>query len=334
MQEGCSFMPCTAGARSSFNQLSCRITGSLDTALFHAAWQQLIDRHPVMRTSFHWEEFDKPMQVVHAHATLPWVQDDWRDLPEHEQRTRWQAHLESDRGVSRSIARRSCAVAWRASPPTRTCSAGATTTSCRWLVPVARHRRDLPGVWRARARRAAGAPPVRPYRDYIQWLQQHEPQAAQQYWTRYLEGFRSPTRCPRPHAQADERFGPRSAGRPVGRPERAPAAIRHHVTSIRSRKRRALVLSRYSGETDVVFGAVVSGRGAPLPGIEAMLGLFINTVPVRVRVDPRQPLVPWLKMIQARVAARAPFEHTRCPTSSAAAKCRRRRRCSRATSRS
>ncbi|WP_187507520.1 condensation domain-containing protein, partial [Pantoea agglomerans] len=58
-------------ARSSFNQLGCRITGSLDPALFQAAWQQLIDRHPVMRTSFHWEEFDKPMQVVHAHATLP-----------------------------------------------------------------------------------------------------------------------------------------------------------------------------------------------------------------------------------------------------------------------
>ena len=50
----------------------------------------------------------------------------------------------------------------------------------------------------------------------------------------------------------------------------------------------------------MVFGAVVSGRGAPLPGIEAMLGLFINTVPVRVRVDPRQPLVPWLKMIPVR----------------------------------
>ena len=65
-------MPCTvSGARSSFNQLSCRITGSLDTALFHAAWQQLIDRHPVMRTSFHWEEFDKPMQVARArHAAV------------------------------------------------------------------------------------------------------------------------------------------------------------------------------------------------------------------------------------------------------------------------
>ncbi|MFP3616909.1 condensation domain-containing protein, partial [Paraburkholderia sp. SIMBA_050] len=71
--------------------------------------------------------------------------------------------------------------------------------------------------------------------------------------------------------------------------------------------------SRYSGETDVVFGAVVSGRGANLPGIETMLGLFINTVPVRVRVDPRQPLAAWLKMIQARVAARAQFEHTPLP---------------------
>ena len=209
MQEGMLFMPCTvSGARSSFNQLSCRITGSLDTALFHAAWQQLIDRHPVMRTSFHWEnsdkpmrragctttgatcrntssfnqlrlpdhrqprhalfhaawrqlidrhpvmrtsfhweEFDKPMQVVHAHATTG-------ATCRNEQRTRWQAHLKQ-----LADDRRSCAVAWRASPPTRTCSAGATTTCADgWCLSLVIDEIFQVYGALARARRAPGAP--------------------------------------------------------------------------------------------------------------------------------------------------------------------------------
>ncbi|WP_080427097.1 non-ribosomal peptide synthetase [Burkholderia ubonensis] len=310
------------GARSSFNQLSCRIAGSLDPALFHAAWQQLVDRHPVMRTSFHWEAFDKPMQVVHAHATLPWVQDDWRDLPEDQQRARWSAHLESDLAEGFALDR-------------------APLVRCR-LVRVAEdahlfswsHHHILADGWclslvieeifqvyGALTRGLPPAlPPVRPYRDYIQWLQQREPQAAQQYWTRYLEGFRTPTPLPTAaRAQAGERFGEGLAQVQADLSADLSArlrqfAARHHVTlNTLAQAAWALVLSRYSGETDVVFGAVVSGRGANLPGIETMLGLFINTVPVRVRVDPRQPLAPWLKMIQARVAARAPFEHTPLP---------------------
>ncbi|RXV65673.1 amino acid adenylation domain-containing protein [Burkholderia stabilis] len=310
------------GASSSFNQLGCRITGSLDPALFQAAWQQLIDRHPVMRTSFHWEEFDKPMQVVHAHATLPWVQDDWRDLPDHEQRARWRAHLDRDLAEGFALDR-------------------APLVRCR-LVRVAEHAYlfswshhhiladgwclslVIEEIFEAYRALTHGVPPalpaVRPYRDYIQWLQQREPQAAQQYWARYLEGFHSPTPLPTSaRADAGERFGEGLAQVQADLSADLSArlrqfAARHHVTlNTLAQAAWALVLSRYSGETDVVFGAVVSGRGANLPGIESMLGLFINTVPVRVRVDPRQPLVPWLKMIQARVAARAPFEHTPLP---------------------
>ncbi|SCZ39646.1 MULTISPECIES: non-ribosomal peptide synthetase [Burkholderia] len=310
------------GSRSSFNQLSCRIAGSLDPASFHAAWQQLVDRHPVLRTSFHWEEVDKPMQVVHAHATLPWVQDDWREVPEREQRARWSAHLEADLAEGFALDR-------------------APLVRCR-LVRIAddahlfswSHHHILADGWclslvieeifHVYGALLRGAPPalapVRPYRDYIQLLQQGDPQAAQQYWKRYLEGFRSPTPLPNAaRAGASERFGQGLAQVQADLSADLSArlrqfAARHHITlNTLAQAAWALVLSRYSGETDVVFGAVVSGRGVNLPGIETMLGLFINTVPVRVRVDPRQPLVPWLKMIQARVAARAPFEHTPLP---------------------
>ncbi|WP_175804707.1 non-ribosomal peptide synthetase [Burkholderia ambifaria] len=310
------------GTRSSFNQLSCRITGSLDTALFHAAWQQLVDRHPVMRTSFHWEEFDKPMQVVHAHATLPWVQDDWRDLPEDEQRTRWSAHLDNDLAEGFALDRAPlvrCRLARVAADAYLFSWSHHHILADGWCLSLVIE--EIFQAYGALTRGLPSAlPPVRPYRDYIQWLQQREPQAAQQYWTRYLEGFRSPTPLPTAaRAETSERFGQGLAQVQADLSADLSArlrqfAARHHVTlNTLAQAAWALVLSRYSGETDVVFGAVVSGRGANLPGIETMLGLFINTVPVRVRVDPRQPLAAWLKMIQARVAARAQFEHTPLP---------------------
>ena len=65
-----------------------------------------------------------------------------------------------------------------------------------------------------------------------------------------------------------------------------------------------MLLSRYSGEEDVVFGGVVSGRPAALPGVETMVGMFINTLPVRVRVDDAEPLAAWLQRLQARQLAR------------------------------
>ena len=72
----------------------------------------------------------------------------------------------------------------------------------------------------------------------------------------------------------------------------------------------ALLLGRHSGLADVVFGLTVSGRPADLQGVESMVGMFINTLPVRVRVDPGEPLVPWLRRLQAQQAELRQFEYT------------------------
>src|SRR5262249_24057282 len=72
----------------------------------------------------------------------------------------------------------------------------------------------------------------------------------------------------------------------------------------------ALLLSRYSGEADVVFGATSSGRSVDLPGLETMVGLFINTLPVRAEVQPDAALVPWLEQLQERQAAQLPYSYS------------------------
>src|SRR5919107_1532119 len=72
----------------------------------------------------------------------------------------------------------------------------------------------------------------------------------------------------------------------------------------------ALLLARRSGEEDVAFGVVVSGRPAELPGVESAIGPFINTIPLRARLAPGDRLVPWLAALQERQLEARRFEHS------------------------
>ncbi|PLZ79722.1 hypothetical protein CBP16_15920, partial [Fischerella thermalis WC217] len=72
----------------------------------------------------------------------------------------------------------------------------------------------------------------------------------------------------------------------------------------------ALLLNRYSGEADVLFGVTVSGRPAALPKAESMVGLFINTLPFRVKVDPEAFLLPWLKQVQVQQVETRQYEYS------------------------
>jgi hypothetical protein len=79
------------------NQLSCVLRGSLQPELFQQVWQALVDSEPVLRTSFHSQDLEKPLQVVHKQAVLPWMFEDWRGLPAAAQKERWRQSIESDR---------------------------------------------------------------------------------------------------------------------------------------------------------------------------------------------------------------------------------------------
>ena len=151
------------------------------------------------------------------------------------------------------------------------------------------------------------------YRDYIQWLQRQDLAGAEDFWRRSLRGFTAPT----PLWEDQEDRGESGRGeRVLGIAEELTAALgalarRHQMTlSTLLEGVWGLLLARRSGEDDVVFGATVSGRSAPIPGIESMVGLFINTLPVRLRVNRDEPLGPWLAGLREQHAARLQHEHT------------------------
>ena len=99
---------------------------------------------------------------------------------------------------------------------------------------------------------------------------------------------------------------------PEDRTERLRACARRHGLTLNTLVQGAwaILLARSTGEQDVVFGATVSGRPADLPDVERIVGLFINTLPVRVRVDDRRAMVPWLQELQERQVAREGYAYT------------------------
>ena len=80
-----------------FMQFTCTFQGDLHAPALEQAWQQTLDRHPVLRTGFMWQGRDKPLQVVRRQVGLPWAQEDWRGLSPDEQQARLASFLRSDR---------------------------------------------------------------------------------------------------------------------------------------------------------------------------------------------------------------------------------------------
>nr|QEO73861.1 condensation domain-containing protein [uncultured bacterium] len=158
-------------------------------------------------------------------------------------------------------------------------------------------------------------PRPRSYRDYIGWLQQQDLNAAESYWRKRLAGFTRPVGL-----ELEPPSGERPEGG-YGQSERFLTETSTKALEALAREQQvtlntvvqgawAVLLSRYSGERDVVYGVTVAGRPAELAGVEQMVGLFINTLPLRVQVESGVELGPWLQQLQAEQAEMRQYEYS------------------------
>ncbi len=303
-----------------FEQLVCSLHGSLDTAAFARAWQQVIDRHTVLRTAFAWKRLDKAMQAVHRQVSLPLEQLDWRDLSPAEQERALEQHRAAERREGFDLSR---------APLLRLTLIRTGEQAYRllwshhhilldgWSMPIL--LREVFTLYAAYAQgRTVGLPPARPYRDYIAWLGEQDMTAAETFWRKTLAGFTAPTalRLPAPGADRLPPGQPRMAEQEIRLSVEETAEVQNLVRgqgltlSTVVQAAWALLLSRYSGEQDVVFGATVSGRPAALTGADRMVGLFINTLPVRAQLAPQAEVLPWLRQFQAELAEARQYEYS------------------------
>jgi len=154
-----------------------------------------------------------------------------------------------------------------------------------------------------------------PYRDYIAWLHQQDLSAAESFWRQTLKGFAAPTAIARGNIVAGNRL--ESSGQQqvifsaTATAALQSAALQHQLTlNTLVQAAWALLLSRYSGEEDVVFGTVVSGRPPELMGAESVVGLFVNPLPVRVKIDPQDFILSCLKELQAQQVKARQYEYS------------------------
>ncbi|WP_158623685.1 non-ribosomal peptide synthetase [Corallococcus llansteffanensis] len=319
MQQGMLFHALlTPDAPAYFVQTSWRLHAALDPAAFRRAWDAVVAHHPILRTGFRWEGLDAPLQVVHAQAHLPWEERDWRGLSDAEQRGRLEVFLTEDRVRGFELQR----------PPLMRVTLVRLGDSA-WQLVWSQHHllldgwslglllQDLFAVYDSLLRGAPARLPPRPaFRDYIAWLTRQPSTELERFWRESLRGFTAPTPLPGdqgPVPTGDARREMDERVRKLSEPATAAVqgfARRHQLTlNTLARAAWALVLGRWSGEDDVVFGATVAGRPTELPGAEAMVGLFINALPVRVRLPRDADVLGWLQQLQAQQAEQGPYEH-------------------------
>src|SRR6267378_495132 len=319
MQQGMLF-ECLSAPESGvyIQQLVCTLRGNLDISAFQIAWQQVLDRHSALRTLFVWNRGEKPLQVVRRKVDLPFEFQEWTRIPQAERQEPWRSLLEADRarGFTFSDAPLLRVVLLQTAHNTyRLLFSFHHLILDGWSLPLL-YKEVFDVYGRQIDCQRFSAAPVRPYRDYIRWLQTRDPSEAQTYWRGALRGFDAPTQIADNSAKLQNANGNICFERQIqfSSSETAclQAAARQQglTLSILVQAAWAILLSRHSCEQDVVFGLTVSGRSADLTGIEAMIGLFINTLPVSAHVQPERPLRSWLKEFQTRQLEMTQYEHS------------------------
>ncbi|HEV3503728.1 MAG TPA: condensation domain-containing protein, partial [Actinomycetes bacterium] len=276
-------------------QMVFELEGPLDATRLRAAGQALLDRHPNLRAGFRYLRSGRAVAVV-GDAVLPWSELDLSGLAAGARAEAWSACL------AREGRRFDPAV-----PPLLRLALVRWGPERHRLVLTHQHlvldgwsRGPLLAELTALYERGgdpAGLPEPGSYRDFLEWLARQDRQAGLAAWSEALAGLEEPTRL----VPADPDREPRApdlAGREIAL-DLAGASRRLGITvNTMVQAAWAVVLGRWTGRRDVVFGATVSGRPPELPGVESMVGLFINTVPVRVRLDPAETVAALLARLQ------------------------------------
>lgn len=318
MQAGMLFHAVSGGDPGvDIEQVVATLHEPLDEAQFVRAWQRVVGRHPILRSRFRWELVAQPVQDVIERVEIPVERSDWRALAEAERQHRFQALLDQDRARGFDLGQ----------APLMRLAFVRIAEREHWVLWTFHHAlldgrayslvlREVFAFYEAFSRDAdADLPLPRPYRDYIEWRRKLDDDSTRPYWRSVLSGFQAPT----PLVATLDREPEHVTGRIWGAHEaRLSAALtnalkeRAHEASVTLNTLLqgawALLLHRYSGEPDIVFGATRACRRSA--GADDMVGLFINTLPIRVSIDPEARLVPWLQQLRAQQVAMRKYEHT------------------------
>nr|MDZ8007541.1 amino acid adenylation domain-containing protein [Nostoc sp. DedSLP05]MDZ8097380.1 amino acid adenylation domain-containing protein [Nostoc sp. DedSLP01] len=310
MQEGILFESLYApDSGVYFEQFSYTLSGQLNVAAFEQAWQQVVAKHSILRTAFVWEDLAQPVQVVYRCVDIELQRYDWQHLSPQQQQQQLEQllHSQQQQGFQLSI------------PPLMQLvliQLGVDNYQFiwnhhhllldGWSMPLV--FKDLLQFYQAIvAGESFTVQPTQSYHNYIAWLQRQDLTQAQEFWRHKLQGFIAPTPLvvDKPSSKGKQ-LSSSYTSQQIDLTAQATAALQSFARAQQLTMNNlvqaswALLLCRYNQQDDVVFGATVSGRPPELTDIESMVGVFINTLPVRVQVGAHTEVLDLLKDLQAQ----------------------------------
>lgn len=318
LQQALLFHSLHDGTDQGFLRVKCVLKGKVDIEAFQHAWRQNIQRHEFLRTSIHWENLEKPVQVVHKEVLLPFVSHDWSKNSEPEQEEKFDRLVKSDGAEPLDLTK---------APVLRI-----------FLIKLSEDRHIL--LWNCHHILADGwsasiilqdlltfydsycsgkdearLPAVPSYKSYLSWVKMQDQTKSIDFWTELLKDFNRPTLVGN-RKQIQKSLGDIFQTKSIKLSEDQSKYLRDF-----SQKNQitlntliqgiwAILLSRYVEYDDIAFGTVVSGRSIDLPNAERMAGMYMNVLPLRIRLDINEKYSDWLKSLQFKQAKIRNFEYT------------------------
>ena len=295
-----------------------RVGTPIDEAAFARAWAHVVRRNPILRSSFHLSDALGGLQVVHRFEDFAPVAWDLRDRLLDEQSRAVEAVLADERaaGFDLSVPDSFRVHLFRMGDASS--------------VFVVSHHHMLMDAWcnalvlkeflvcyqACLEDREPEPPTAPPYRAYVEWLETRDREEARAFWRAELEGVTAATPLPFVRVSegdllANDRVGDAFASLSEGETAALAAAAKSAgvTVNVLLQAAWALVLARHAATDDVVFGVTVAGRPMEIDGVESILGLFIQSLPLRVRVDDDATVAAWLEALFERNAKIRHYEY-------------------------
>jgi hypothetical protein len=298
------------------------IHGNLNVELFEKAWQLVIDRHPILRTGFYWSEIENPLQIVYGQVKVPISFYDWSEMNSGEQEKQFQSLILRDRQKSFDFSQ----------PCLMRHTLIRTTDDCYQYIWSFNHiiidgwggslifQEFVETYGKLCKNQEVALASTRPFRDYIDWLEEQDIEQTESFWRQALQGIRKPTSLT--YIEKVDKIDQSSTSEIRYSEEIIQLSLKttQELDFFASQNRLtlatiingiwAILLSRYSCSSDVLYGCTVTGRPADLKGIESMIGMFVNTLPIHANINKKQSLLSWLQRFQLQLVETRNYEHT------------------------
>jgi fengycin family lipopeptide synthetase D len=306
MQEGMLFHSLLDNESSAyFEQTVLSIKGDLEIGYIEKSLNRLIERYDILRTVFIYKKVERPIQVVMKERNANIHFNDITNLPEEDKETFIENFKREDRKKGFDLAKDipiSLSVIKTGIDSYKIIWSFHHIIMDGWCLGII--IKEFLEIYQALKKNILpDLDKVYPYSDYIKWLERQDREESATYWERYLRNYE------------EQATLPKNSGTPINKDyelkelsfrisedklvELEDIVRNKNVTlNIIIQTIWGIILQRYNNTGDVVFGAVVSGRSHEVKGIENMVGLFINTIPVRIQSEGDKPFTDLLKDVQ------------------------------------